>query len=292
VNSRADYTVAREDNRVLGLTERGDLAGYPVVCFHGTPGSRLSRHVDPTAYARVGARAISYDRPGYGLSTRCSRGQVVHSAADVAAVADALALEKFAVVGVSGGAPHALACAALLGDRIAAAAAIVPVGPADAMGKRFFQGMCEANVAEYRAMSEECAERESHFQGMMKEFVEDPGSFLRGMDLPAEDRLESERPDFRARMVEELTEAFRQGPGGWIDDDLALSAPWGFELDTIRVPVMIWWGRKDVLSPPSHAAYIAESISSAVKHEMPGGHLWSISKLPLILSELLLVSRR
>lgn len=94
------------DGRELAVCEWGDPAGAPVMELHGTPGSRLSRHHDEGAYRRAGVRAITYDRPGYGRSPRQPGRTVASAALDVAAVADALAIDTFAVVGWSGGGPH------------------------------------------------------------------------------------------------------------------------------------------------------------------------------------------
>src|SRR5215212_10064165 len=108
------------DGRALAYVERGAEDGTPVIVSHGTPGSRLARHPDPEIYERHGVRAVAYDRPGYGRSDPQPGRSVADATADVAAIADELGFDRFAVVGGSGGAPHALACGALLGDRAVA----------------------------------------------------------------------------------------------------------------------------------------------------------------------------
>ena len=110
----AQHTIRAGDGRSLGVCEWGMPTGAPVFSLHGTPGSRLGRHHDPTVYERANVRLVTYDRPGYGLSDRQPGRRIVDAVADVAAIADALELDRFAVMGGSGGAPHALACGALL----------------------------------------------------------------------------------------------------------------------------------------------------------------------------------
>src|SRR5215471_21553090 len=142
-------SVATSDGRTLTVREGGDPAGFPVLSISGTPGS--STIYEPHAHdaAERGIRLFSYDRPGYGGSTRQKGRKVADCAADVAAVCDALGIERFCVWGISGGGPHALAAAALLPDRVVAAAALASVAPYGAEDLDFFAGMGEQNVEEF-----------------------------------------------------------------------------------------------------------------------------------------------
>ena len=115
-------TVAAADGRTLTIAEWGDPDGFPVFLLHGTPGSRFVGQADASAYASVGARVITYDRPGYGGSDRFRGRRVVDSVADVSAIADSLGIERFAVSGGSWGGPHSLAVAARLPERVTRAA--------------------------------------------------------------------------------------------------------------------------------------------------------------------------
>src|SRR5947209_19732103 len=115
----------QNDGRGLAYVDRGPEDGSPVFLLHGTPGSRFTRYPDPSEYDRRKLRVVTYDRPGYGKSDP-DRGRTVASAVvDIRAIADELGFEQFATFGVSGGAPHSLACAALLPDRVIRAAAMV-----------------------------------------------------------------------------------------------------------------------------------------------------------------------
>ena len=145
-------TTTALDGRTLAFCEWGDPQGKPVFSLHGTPGSRLGRHPDEEVYRRAGVRAITYDRPGYGESTRRPGRRVADAAADVTTIADALELEHFAVMGGSGGAPHSLACGALLPGRVTACASIVgpaPYGEGGLPCEKWLEGMVEGNVREF-----------------------------------------------------------------------------------------------------------------------------------------------
>ena len=146
----ATQPIQTPDGRILAVDEAGDPAGVPVVVHHGTPGLRphYAPLVGPDAQER-GIRLIGYDRPGYGGSTPRPGRTVGDAAADVDAICDALGLDRICTWGISGGGPHALACAALLPDRVAAAASVAGIAPHDAEGLDWLAGMGAANVEEF-----------------------------------------------------------------------------------------------------------------------------------------------
>ena len=145
------HQVKTPDGRQLSTQTYGDPDGKPVFLLHGTPGSRLGPHPRGILLHRLGVRLIAFDRPGYGESDRFQGRRVADAATDVLAIADAFDLDKFAVVGRSGGGPHALACAALLPDRLTKAAVLVGLAPREADGLDWFDGMTQFNVLEYTA---------------------------------------------------------------------------------------------------------------------------------------------
>src|SRR3954471_22673877 len=134
---------------MLAVHEAGDPQGFPVLFHHGTPSAGLPYAPHAALAREQGIRLIGYDRPGYGDSTRARDRRVEACVADVTEIADALALDTFATWGISGGGPHALACAALLPDRVTAAALLASPAPFDADGLDWLKGQAEDNVNEH-----------------------------------------------------------------------------------------------------------------------------------------------
>jgi pimeloyl-ACP methyl ester carboxylesterase len=270
-------TLTLPDGRTLAYAQWGDPVGRPIIALHGTPGCRLNRHPSNEMIAATGTRLITYDRPGYGRSDRHRGRQVVDCAADVAALADAVGLDTFAVTGGSGGGPHCLAVAARLPDRVTRAACIVGVAPYDVLGDAFYEGMDPQNVKEFGwALDGEDrlhAELSNEAAGMLSRIAEDPATVLGDFDIPDSDRQILSRPDIAAVMRESLTEAVGVSVWGWADDDLAFTRSWGFDPATITVPTAIWWGATDVLVPPGHGEWLANTVPTAlVRVDADGGH--------------------
>ncbi|MFD3933364.1 alpha/beta fold hydrolase [Streptomyces sp. NPDC058614] len=254
--------VRTADGRLLRVETSGDPCGRPVFLLHGTPGSRVGPRPRSMFLYQRGTRLISYDRPGYGGSDRQAGRRVVDVVQDVAVVADALGLDSFAVVGRSGGAPHALACAALLPDRVTRAAALVGLAPRDAEGLDWFAGMAPSNVNEFRTASTDPERFVARLIPRSAAIRSDPARLLEDLrsELTEDDRLIVSDTGMRSMMLRTFREALRTSPYGWIDDALALTGPWGFDPADIRVPVLLWHGGKDVYSPASHASWLADRI--------------------------------
>jgi pimeloyl-ACP methyl ester carboxylesterase len=267
-------SIRTPDGRTLAYAEYG-ARDAPVVFYqHGTPGGRKDRHPDRSAYE--GVRVVAHDRPGYGGSEPMPGRAVADVAADVEALADRLGVERFAVMGVSGGGPHALACAALLGERVTRAGIVVGAAPADDPGFDFLAGMGDINIREFRA----AREGEEALAAELAPFVDgvrrDPGAVVDALaaELPALDQEVAGRAEVRGLLVESFVEAVRQGARGWMDDDFAFVAPWGFPLADVRVPVRLWQGELDVLVPRAHGEYLAARLPDARFELVPGaGHL-------------------
>jgi pimeloyl-ACP methyl ester carboxylesterase len=237
-------TVTTPDGRTLAYSERGAEDGLPVFGLHGTPGSRFARHSDPELYERHGVRWITYDRPGYGLSDPLVGRSVADAPADIAAIADGLGLDRFAVVGGSGGAPHALACGALLADRVIRVGALVTPAPPDAENFDFFEGLADLNVKEFNAALAGREAIETFLEHYVHGIRTDVDAIIEAMltELPEIDRRRASKPEQRAIMKEGWTEAVRQGSRGWADDDLAFAKPWGFDLGDVTVETRVWQG--------------------------------------------------
>jgi pimeloyl-ACP methyl ester carboxylesterase len=280
------YTVRTADGRRLSTQSSGDPDGRPVFVLHGTPGSRLGPHPRSAVLHRLGVRLISFDRPGYGGSDRLAARQVADVAEDVLAIADAYGLKKFAVVGRSGGGPHALACAALLPERTTRAAVLVGIAPHGADGLDWFDGMAHSNVMEFTAAANGYENIVAHTKAVAEEVRANPASLLARLqtELPDSDRRVVADHGIRSMLIQTYAEALRASDYGWIDDALAFCSPWGFDPATVRVPVLLWHGASDVFSPASHARWLADRIpSAAVVVQAGAAHFGALDVLPDIL---------
>ena len=263
------------DGRRLDMRVSGPAGGFPLVFHHGTPDAATPfRALERAAHAR-GLRLVTTSRPGYGDSSRQPGRAVVDVAADTEAVLAAIGAERCLVAGWSGGGPHALACGARLG---AAAAVLVIAGiaPYGAKGLDWMAGMGEENIAEFAAALRGEDELRSYLR-QEREQLKD----ITAADVAAS--LETLLPDvdravltgeFGEDMAASFREAVRTGVEGWLDDDLAFASPWGFGLEEISVPAMIWQGSADLMVPFSHGQWLASQLPRASAHLEEGeGHL-------------------
>jgi pimeloyl-ACP methyl ester carboxylesterase len=266
-------TANARDGRKLAFVQRGAEDGVPVIVCHGTPGSRRTRHPDPEMYERHGVRMVVYDRPGYGESDPHIGRSVADAAPDIEAIADELGFDRFAVVGGSGGAPHALACGALLQDRVLRVGALVTPAPSDTDDFDFYEGLAELNVKEFGAALEGRASIEAFIQPYADQFQADPDAVIEEIlsELPEVDREIASRDGFRSVMRESFVEAVRQGVRGWADDDLAFAKSWGFEPEDVHAEVRLWQGELDVLAPRTHGEYVASRLPNARFELLEGG---------------------
>lgn len=277
--TRNQQTTTAADGRTLCFAEWGDPDGFPVFALHGTPGGRLNRHFDESRYAEAGARVITYDRPGYGRSDRHPGRSVVDCVTDVVAIAEALRIDRFSVTGGSGGGPHALAVAARLPDRVVRARCAVGCAPYPTEGLDWFAGMDPINVTEFGwALEGEATlvpNIERELAEMAARVAEDPSKLLGDdVDLAEADRAVLARGEIGAVIREAIEDLARGGAWGWVDDDLAFTKPWGFDVSEITVPVEVRFGVKDVLVPAAHGWWLGEHVPGArVVAEDGEGHL-------------------
>lgn len=273
-------TTTASDGRTLAFCEWGDRDGVPVFSLHGTPGSRLSHHPDEEVYRRAGARVITYDRPGYGRSTRHPGRRVADAAADVATIADALGVDRLAVFGGSGGAPHALACGALLADRVTRCASVVgpaPYGQGGLPREKWFTGMVEGNVKEFgwALEGEDTLRRELEAQRpQILASLESDAEDALGEDykLSEQDAAVMKRGDIRTMLTTSTREAIERSLDGFVDDDLAFTQPWGFDLTALSIPTAVWYGPHDTLVPAAHGEWLSRTIPGAEAVLLDGGH--------------------
>jgi pimeloyl-ACP methyl ester carboxylesterase len=216
---------------------------------------------------------VAYDRPGYGESGPQIGRSVADAAPDIEAIADELGFDRFAVVGGSGGAPHALACGALLGERVLRVGALVTPAPSDTDDFDFYEGLADINVKEFGAALQGREAIEAFIQPYVDEIRRDPDAVIEEIlsELPEVDREIASREGFRSVMRQSFSEAARQGVRGWADDDLAFAKSWGFEPEDVHAEVRLWQGELDVLAPRTHGEYVASRLPNANFELLEGG---------------------
>lgn len=264
------------DGRVVEYFATESPGALPLVCHHGTPHTALGFSHWKDAAAAAGMRLVAYSRPGYGVSSRLMGRDVAQAARDTASLLDFLGVDEFVTTGWSGGGPHALACGALLAERCKGVATIAGVGPSGQVDLDFLAGMAPENVAEFgaaqrgaEAIATYLAENYADFHEVTgEEVVESLGGLVSEPDKVA----------LTAAFAESVAEAFRwslhSGFGGWIDDDLAFTKPWGFDLNDVVPPVTVWQGQQDNMVPGSHGQWLAEHIPDAkFRNDPDQGHI-------------------
>lgn len=240
--------VPTQDGSQLCFAEWAAPAGIPVMSMHGTPGCRLldARRLEQRfeeLLAALGIRLISYDRPGYGGSDRRRGRTVADTAGDVAAIADALRLEHFAVVGGSSGSAHALAAAALLPARVRRVACVAPMAPYDQLGSEEWSKGQLDGVRQYVAAclqgEERAAEQIAGEDAEMREGAQDDPN--------------------QADVIEQT----RNGIWGWVDDELAQLSAWGFDCRDVVAPTALWYDPDEKVLPAQHSRWLADAIPNA-----------------------------
>jgi pimeloyl-ACP methyl ester carboxylesterase len=228
-----------------------------VIVHHGTPSSAALHPSWVEDANRRGIDLVGYERPGYGYTARAEGRDIAWVAADVARFADERGIDEFATWGISGGAPHALACAALLSDRVIAAAALAGPTPYGAEGLDWLDGMGEGNIVEFNA----ALAGEDVLRPLLDE---EAAAMLGGGDSGFETLLsppdQAILPQLQEFLGQSFAEALANGVDGWLDDDLAFVRPWGFDLGEIRVPLLLVHGVQDVFVPVAHGRWLAERI--------------------------------
>jgi pimeloyl-ACP methyl ester carboxylesterase len=242
---------------------------------HGTPGAATPiRALERAAHAR-GLRLVTTSRPGYGDSSPQPGRTVVDVTADTAAVLAAIGADRCLVAGWSGGGPHALACGARLGAT-AAVLVIAGAAPYEAAGLDWMAGMGRENIAEFSAAvqgEDRLRPYLLHEREQLKNVTGTDIVASLGTLLPDVDRAVL-TGEFGEDVAASFREAVRTGVEGWLEDDMAFTRSWGFELAEISVPTMIWQGSADLMVPFSHGQWLASQLPSASAHLEEGeGHL-------------------
>jgi pimeloyl-ACP methyl ester carboxylesterase len=268
--------IVKHDGRALAVETWGKPGGFPVFLLHGMPGSRLGPRPRGIVLYRLGVELISYDRPGYGESGRHEGRTVADAGADIVAIADALEIPAFSVVGRSGGGPHALACAAHAPDRVVRTAVLVGSAPSDSPGLDWYSGMTDENQEVFTRADGDAAgggqdqdELIASLSTRADEVGKDPDSMIRYLlpQLAASDRRVVEDRAMRRLLTETYAEAVRRGGDGWIDDVVALRNRWGFTLAQVICPVLLWHGADDRFVPVAHTYWLRDKLRSTRMYE-------------------------
>lgn len=263
------FDVRTSDGRTLHAYDtgpRGAEGELAVVWHHGTPNIGLPPTPLFPAADRLGIRWVSYDRPGYGGSTPAPGRDLASAAGDVSAIADALDLDRFTVMGHSGGSTHAVACGALLAERVIGVVSMAGIAPYGADGLDWFDGMAPSGVASLRAAA---AGREA------KERMEASGVEYDPEFTPAD--LAALNGEW-SWLNDVVGPAVAAGSGGLIDDDLAYVAPWRFDPTDLLAPTLFVHGGRDRVIPSSHSVWLARRCPSAELWLKPDdGHISVLS---------------
>lgn len=290
-NSR---TISTENGRDLQIVETGQLDGIPVIALHGTPGSRLIYSPWAEDAQERGIRLIGYDRSGYGGSTPNPGRSVASVADDIAAIAKNMGIDRLSVWGISGGGPHALACAALLPDLVVAAAALASPAPYPADGLDWYAGMGQDNIDEFGAALDSRKALVAYIEGKTPAMLNaDPKMVVQALaSLLCLADVAVFTEEFAKTVLKKTREGIEKKRDGWIDDDIAFVTPWGFELSQIQTPLLLMHGKQDQMVPFSHAEWLASQIPNAETrflaedghltlsaNRIPEVHAWLLSKM-------------
>lgn len=287
--------VTRPDGRSLEVLIDAEAAGMPLVYHSGTPTAAVWFPQLADAVSSAGLRLVTYSRPGYAGSTPMPGRSVADAAGDVTGILDALDADGFVALGWSGGGPHALACAAVLANRCAAAATIAGVAPYPADGLDWMGGMGQDNVDEFSAALAGAETLEPLLQKWAAELrnVQGPDVAESLRTLVSEVDKRALTGEFAHMLAESFRRAVSNGIAGWCDDDLAFTRPWGFDLSTIKRPVAVWQGGQDRMVPFAHGGWLAQHIPGAQVHLYPDeGHLsLALASLERIVTDLAMLGK-
>ena len=277
-----------QDGRRLGFAEYGDPAGSPVMLFHDLWGNRTLRHPDDSILTRLGIRLIGMDRPGFGLSTRKPGRSFMDVVDDTMLLAKALKIDRFAVLGYSAGGPYALACACRFPQIITRCAVVCSLPPMDNP-----QGFQAINPY-YSRLFQLAGGTESLFRLLMRGFFwidsqREAAQYIRefAAAMPKADQQILQNLGVQSLRRDMWDEIRRSGSDAFVDEMVTLVKSWGFHLQSIQIPVDIWWGESDAFSAPMVGKRMQNFIPNAsLRLEPQTGHLILFSHWQAILETL------
>ncbi len=278
------------DGRKFCYAEFGDPKGKPVILVHGSPGHRLFWKYFPEFPFLSGIRYIAIDRPGYGMSDFKKGIIFTDLADDIVALADSLKIDRFSIIGVSGGGPYTLACAWKIPERLDKVIVISTMGPLTpdvmkATGRtnrivfkitKYVPWLMRLNMKMLSAMQNKNADK-----------------YLKRMSykLSGSDKTAIMKKPVRNALMSMFGEATKNGSDGYAQDVINVSRPWPFDLSEIKKEVHVWQPEDDTSTPPAVARHLKSVIPKCRVHYVPNaGHLWMIEHLSTVLREVINVS--
>jgi pimeloyl-ACP methyl ester carboxylesterase len=274
--SYQEHLIECPDGRTLEAATLGHPSGQTIVFHHGTPGSTVMVQNYEPLLEFGNFFFVTTSRAGYGRSSRLEGRDVAAVVSDVTTVLDFFHRDTYAVMGWSGGGPHALACAALGAPRCLGAVSLASVAPID-VDFDWTEGMGPENLEEFALARQEGPAFEEFVASLgsdMAEATEGNIIELFGGLLPEIDKEVLANDRVRHLFVNAVRHGFVNGWRGHYDDDVAFVSPWGFDPVAITVPVAVWYGDADLMVPPTHGAWLASHLACASAHHQPkDGHL-------------------
>ncbi|MGE0220304.1 alpha/beta fold hydrolase [Mycolicibacterium sp.] len=284
---KLEGNVAVGSDRRIGFAEFGDPQGRAIFWLHGTPGARRQVPVEARLYAESNRiRLIGVDRPGIGSSTPHEYGSVLDFAEDLRTIADTLGIDRMEIIGLSGGGPYTLACAAAMPDRVVGIGVLGGVAPtrgADAIGGGVM-GTVGLPVA---PLLEHVGTPLSVFAAGLIRLIKpvaEPALYLYASVSPVGDRRLLVRPEFKAMFLDDLLNGSRKQLAAPFADVVVFARDWGFRLDEVKVPVRWWHGDRDHIVPFAHGEHVVGKLPDATLHTLPGeSHLGGLGQAEAIM---------
>ena len=287
---KLEGNIAVGDNRQIGFAEFGDPQGRAIFWLHGTPGARRQIPMEARVYAEQRQiRLIGIDRPGIGSSTPYQYDTAFAFAEDLRIIADTLGVDKFEVIGLSGGGPYTLACAAAMPDRVVAAGVlggVAPVRGADAIGG----GVSTLVTLAAPVIEVAGAPIRLAASGLIRLIrpVAEPALYAYARISPEADRRLLVRPEFKAMFLDDLLNGSRKQLAAPFADVVVFARDWGFRLDEVKVPVRWWHGDRDHIVPFEHGQHVVSRLPDAELSHLPGeSHLAGLGRAEEILDTMI-----
>lgn len=281
---RTSLTLRLPDGRRMSYAEFGDPRGLPVLAIHGTPGSRFMFGLTDQAARERGLRVIAPDRPGYGRSEYRRNTSLMRSAEDFISLADALDLKRLAVIGVSGGGPHAIATVSAIPNRVALLALVSPVGPVAECRKQVRMSRMHRLIFTRMGRSPQaCATFFWSLRGMVRLA---PGVAYRALQqrVTRSDQGVLGRPEVKANLQAAIREGLKPGIKGALQDLRLFCSPWGLALPEVDVPTVVWQGSDDTIVPANAAYYLARQLPNCrLDVIQEAGHYWGFANFARVL---------